>query len=414
MNPSLSSGPSSTPPKIAIIGGGPGGLTLARILHVHGIPCTVFERDEHALARPQGGSLDIHPDSGQFAIQLCGLEQEFAAVARPEDQGNRLFDRDGNLRFEEENAERKNRPEVDRSALRAILLAALPADTVHWGTRVSAVRSHPSGGYEVVCNSEGPAVFDLVVGADGAFSQVRPLLSPAKAAYSGITFMDMSIDDVDARYPEIANLVGRGKMMVPDGERALMAQRNADGHVRVYAMLALPPDWAVVHGVDRNLPADLRAFVAAQYAGWSSSLRAIVEAVSDRIVPWPIYELPVGHRWANRPGVTLLGDAAHLMSPFGGNGVNFAMLDAAMLAQALLGSERGDGTGWAAAVAEYEAEMCARVVSAAESAARAVRKVVSPEGPSHADRHMETTYGSHASARENEDAIDRKRPVMKT
>ncbi len=378
-------------PNIAVVGGGPGGLTLARILYRHGVPCTVFERDEHALARSQGGSLDIHPDAGQTAIRMCGLEKEFAAVARPEDQGNRLYDCNGDLRFEETQAERKNRPEVDRSALRAILLASLPAGTVRWGKRVASLQPQQAGGYEIVCENGEAAIFDLIVGADGAFSRIRPLVSPALAAYSGVTFMDMSIDDVDRRFPELGSLVGRGKMMVLDGERAMMAQRNADGHVRVYAMLRLSPGWAAGNGVDVGSPAALRAFVSARYAAWSPTLRALIDAASDRIVPWPIHELPVGHRWPNRPGVTLLGDAAHLMSPFGGNGVNFAMLDAARLAEALLGE--GD---WVAAVARYEAAMCARVVPAAEAAASAVRKVVSSEGPHHAGRHMETTYGAHA------------------
>lgn len=377
-------------PTIGIIGGGPGGLTLARILHVHGVTSTIFERDEHTLARPQGGSLDIHPDYGQIAIRLCGLEDEFRAVARPEDQGNKLFDCEGNLKFEEVSAGLKNRPEVNRSALREILLASLPRETVRWGKRVTAVRPHDGGGYEIVCDGGETAAFDLVVGADGAWSRVRPLLSTAEAAYSGITFMDMSIDAVDTRFPELASLVGPGKIMVPDGQRAMIAQRNADGHIRVYAILPLPVDWAAMNGVDQDSADSLRAFAAVQYAAWSPKLRALIEA-TDRIVPWPIYELPIGHRWQSRPGATLLGDAAHLMSPFGGNGVNFAMLDAAKLAQALI-----RGESWVDAIRGYEAEMCARVVPAAESAARAVRKVVSSSGLQHSSRHMEETYSVDA------------------
>jgi 2-polyprenyl-6-methoxyphenol hydroxylase-like FAD-dependent oxidoreductase len=68
--------------RIAIIGAGPGGLMLARLLQSRGIKPVVFERDAHADERPQGGSLDLHEDTGQYAVRRAGLEQEFAAAAR--------------------------------------------------------------------------------------------------------------------------------------------------------------------------------------------------------------------------------------------------------------------------------------------------------------------------------------------
>src|SRR5712691_3860229 len=78
-------------PRIAIIGAGPGGLTLARILQTRHIPTTVFERESHPDERPQGGSLDLHQESGQLAVHLAGLDEQFRAIARYEDQGMRLL-----------------------------------------------------------------------------------------------------------------------------------------------------------------------------------------------------------------------------------------------------------------------------------------------------------------------------------
>ena len=73
--------------RIAIIGGGPGGLMLARLLQLRGLSPVVFERDAHAEERPQGGSLDLHGETGQRAMRLARLEAEFAAAARPENGG---------------------------------------------------------------------------------------------------------------------------------------------------------------------------------------------------------------------------------------------------------------------------------------------------------------------------------------
>lgn len=80
---------------IAIIGAGPGGLTLARILQQHGVQATVFEREAHAHERPQGGTLDLHVGSGQHAIECAGLSEAFMGIARYEDQGDRLYDKTG-------------------------------------------------------------------------------------------------------------------------------------------------------------------------------------------------------------------------------------------------------------------------------------------------------------------------------
>ena len=85
----------TSPARIAIVGGGPGGLTLARILYMRGIAATVFERDAHAFERPQGGTLDLHATSGQAAIRQAGLDAAFKIVARYEDQGMRVLDKTG-------------------------------------------------------------------------------------------------------------------------------------------------------------------------------------------------------------------------------------------------------------------------------------------------------------------------------
>lgn len=364
---------------------------LARLLHLQGITASVFERDPHPLARPQGGSLDLHEDSGLLAIEEAGLRAEFDRFARPEDQGTKVYDRQATLLFEEADMGQGARPEIDRTDLRRILLESLPAGTVRWGQPVRRIAPEADGTVSVELDGVATEKFDLVVGADGARSRVRTLVSGADLEYSGVSFIELGLDDVDARHPQLADLVGRGKMFALGDRRCLIAQRNAHGHMRVYASLLVPEELAATGGLDFSSSAQAKADLAAHFAGWSPELLAFIHQSGDGLVrPWPIYALPVGHRWKNRPGITLLGDAAHLMSPFGGEGVNSALHDALVLAHAL--TERGD---WRQAVRAYEEEMFVRIAPLADGAKQGLAETMSAEGLSHA---LEFMKGQHHAA----------------
>ena len=380
--------------RIAIVGGGPGGLTLARLLHVRGLSCTVFERDEHALARPQGGTLDLHEDAGLLAIEQAGLSAGFRAIARYEDQGTKLVDKTGRVLFEDEDAAAGNRPEVDRTALRDLLLHALPPGCVRWGRTLQQARPAGDGTWTLDFDdgSEGP--FDLVVGADGAWSRLRPLLSRYQPQYSGLTLLEFGIDEVDDAHPAIARLVGRGKLGVEADGKALIVQRNGHSHLRGYAIFRVPIGWTE-RRFDFSSPAAVRHGLRQEFSGFAPEILAIFEASNDCFVPRPIVALPVGHHWTHRRGLTLLGDAAHVMSPFGGDGVNNAMRDALELAQRLADTEDADR-----AVIAYEAEMFDRIVASAAHAAEAAATQLSHDGQA---LTLETCR-SHAASRTGEPA----------
>ncbi|MEV6604561.1 NAD(P)/FAD-dependent oxidoreductase [Kutzneria sp. NPDC051319] len=356
--------------KIVIVGGGLGGLTLARVLHVNGIESTVYELDETPTSRDQGGTLDLREDTAQRALREARLFDEFRALARDEGEAMRLVDANGVVHIDEIPGEPGGRPEIDRSALKRILVESLPAGTVRWGAKVTAVT--PSS----ITLSDGETVAaDLVVGADGAWSKVRPLLSDAMPVYSGLSFVETHLSDVDARHPELAAFVGHGTLYGLGDGKGIIAQRNGDGRIRVYAAIRNEDEnWVGADVVDAD-PTQTRLRLLEIFDEFAEPLRGLIADGDDVFVPRPIHALPVGHSWERVPGVTLLGDAAHLMSPFAGEGANLAMLDAAELALAL-----ASHSDLESALKTYETAMFPRAEAAAAESASNLVAFFEPDG----------------------------------
>lgn len=332
-------------PRIAIVGAGPAGLTLARILYINGISATVFDLDAHANDRPQGGTLDLHEESGQAALHAAGLFDKFASVARYD--GEDLIVKDRFNTTHVEMLEEHGQPEVDRSVLRQLLLDSLPASTVRWGKKLAKAEV----GTLHFADGTSETGFDLVIGADGAWSKVRPLVTTVQPFYSGVSGVDIDIRDVDKRYPELSAMTGRGSHFAWGDEiqQSILSQRTGDGSIRAYAFSREPESWVKTNTFDWDDLAQTKEDVCAWLPAWAPELLAYVRA-ADSLAPRPLYMLPPGLRWQHRAGVTLIGDAAHLMTPFAGEGVNAAMTDAMKLAQAITQKPQDVN----AAVKEYE------------------------------------------------------------
>ena len=345
---------------VTIIGAGLGGLTLARILHVHGIPAEVYEAEPSAETRAQGGQLDIHEHNGQRALEAAGLTAEFRAIIHAGGAASRALDPLGAVLLEEPDDETGRRPEVLRGDLRRILLDSLPDETVHWGRKVTAVRSFGDGRHEVRFADGAPVITSILVGADGAWSKIRPLLSPATPEYVGTTFIETYLHDADERHPAAAAAVGEGAMYALTPGKGITAHREAGDVLHAYVQLNRPAEW--IADIDFD-DATAAARVAAEFDGWAPALTALITDGDTAPVPRPIYALPDGHRWDRVPGVTLLGDAAHLMPP-SGEGANLAMFDAAELGAAIASHPDDLET----ALAVYEEAMFLRSASEAADA----------------------------------------------
>ncbi|MGH4031353.1 FAD-dependent oxidoreductase [Actinomycetota bacterium Odt1-20B] len=359
---------------VTIIGAGLGGLTLARVLHVHGIPATVYEAESSPMARAQGGMLDIHDYNGQLALEAAGLTEEFRGLILEGREASRALAADGTVLLDEPDDGSGGRPEVLRGELRRMLLDSLPDGTVRWGHKVSGVRALDDGRHEVAFADGTTVATALLVGADGAWSRVRPLLSDATPVYSGTSFVETYLYDADTRHAAAAKAVGDGAMYALAPGKGITAHRESGGTLHTYVALSRPLDWFAA--VDFTDAATAAARIAQEFDGWAPELTALITDGETAPVLRPLHTLPTGHQWDRIPGVTLIGDAAHLMIP-SGEGANLAMFDGAELATSL--AAHPDDTE--AALTAYEQAMFPRSAKEADDAVRQIDLMFGADAP---------------------------------
>ncbi|KAF4633283.1 hypothetical protein G7Y89_g4829 [Cudoniella acicularis] len=348
-------------PRIAIIGAGPGGLTLASILQKNGVKCTIFELDASRTSRDQGGIVDLHSQAGQLALREAGiLGGGGGGVEKntiPLGEAMKLIKSDGTVCWDEshtkhvEHATSRDRPEILRSKLRDILLDSVEPASIQWNRKL--VRVEQAEGTHIKYNlhftdsvEEG---FDLVVGTDGAWSRVRPLVTDVEPHYSGVTIVELKAAQASTKKQWLSNFMGTGTLFMFDKDRALASGNLGLGLWNRLAKARICKE----------------SFGKRYFADCHADLKCVIASeASNGLITRPLYMLPIGTKWAPRAGITLLGDAAHLITPFAGVGVNVTMADALSLSRAII--ERKDdfgvdpNTSLAEAIKEYEEPMFER------------------------------------------------------
>lgn len=355
--------------QVAIIGGGPGGLTLARLLQLQNVNVKLYERDLNKDARVQGSPLDMHDGSGLAAIHKAELFEQFRNNFLPGadktlilNENAEVFYSDHEINVHEDFGNEHFRPEIDRGALRKILLESLKPETVIWNSHFVSMEKQNEGW--LLHFKDGKSAYaDIVIASDGANSKIRPYITDIKAFYTGIVMLEGNIYDSAKNAPHIASLIDGGKIMAFGDTKNILLGQKGGGDLGFYASFKTDENWATTNGLDYNDKTQVLNWFKKQYPEWSSIWYELFENVSAPFIPRPIYCMPLDQNWEALPNLTMIGDAAHVMPPFAGEGANMAMLDALELSECLTSDQY---ITVQEAISSYENKMRERASKAAQ------------------------------------------------
>lgn len=364
--------------KVAVIGGGIGGMLLARLLQMKNIKVNVYERDLNQEVRVQGSPLDLHEDSGLKAMQSADLLNEFYANHRPNASKARIVDQDLNIRFDEHTIQKtileedsesnynsldaisKPRPEIDRNALRNILVHSLEPETIVWNSHFESLEKRKEG-WNIHFKNGTQVYVDLVIGADGANSKVRPYLSSIKPIYSGITMLEGTIYNAKTNAPKLFEFSKGGKVLAFGDQQTLMYGTKSDGALLFLASSKIPENWIRENDLDFKDNKGIYNWFQTVFKDWSTEWHELFTSEELYFIPRPQYYFPFDQSWETQENLTLIGDAAHRMPPFAGKGANLALLDALELAENLTSNTFSNTK---TAIVEFEKQMLKRASEA--------------------------------------------------
>lgn len=201
-----------------------------------------------------------------------------------------------------------------------------------------------------------------MIASDGANSKIRPYITDIKPFYSGILMLEGNVHQSKSKAPNIDSLINGGKIMAFGNEKNILMGQKGNGDIGFYASFKADENWASDSGLDFNNQSQILEWFKTNYPEWSNIWYELFENAEIPFVPRPIYCIPFDQSWKSFSNLTMIGDAAHVMPPFAGEGANMAMLDALELSECLTSSEYNS---LEEAISKYETNMRKRASEAA-------------------------------------------------